>query len=395
MNRDVCSADIRLVEPRKITPTQTSTGSQFFRKHRILFVGPPPRRTPINKWHFTETPYKFTDLKSEVRNKSTRRGGQSVMKANPALTPLTFEPIFVERIWGGRRLESEFGKKLPAQKAIGESWEIVDRSEAQSIVRNGPMRGKTLHELWTQNRHEIFGDVADTPRFPLLLKLLDANQKLSLQVHPPREVARRFGGEPKTEFWYIAATDPGAELYLGFGESITRDQLEKALRHGTAADYVQKVRVQSGDAAFLPAGRLHAVGAGILLIEVQQNSDTTYRVFDWNRVDDKGKPRELHIDQALQCVDFDDVRPRLLLAEGELLLRHDLFEIQKWNLDSPRQIAIRGQFAIACCLTGSLRCADVDLTPGEFFIVPAELRDREVKPTSNQTSLLRITIPKS
>ena len=315
------------------------------------------------------------------------------MNANPALTPLTFEPIFVGRMWGGRRLESEFGKKLPPQKPVGESWEIVDRPEAQSVVRNGPMRGKTLHELWTQHRDEIFGDVPDSPRFPLLLKLLDAHQKLSLQVHPPGEVATRLGGEPKTEFWYIAATEPGAELYLGFREAITREQFEKALRDGTAADHVHKIRVKAGDAAFLPAGRLHAVGAGILLIEIQQNSDTTYRVFDWNRLDDKGKPRQLHIDQALQCVDFEDVRPQLLHSEGELFLRHDLFEIQKWNLDSPREIAIRGRFAIACCLTGSLRCADVDLKPGEFFLVPAQLDNRQLHPRTEETTLLRITIP--
>jgi mannose-6-phosphate isomerase len=315
------------------------------------------------------------------------------MKAIATLTPLTFEPIFVERVWGGWRLESEFGKKLPLQKPVGESWEIVDRPEAQSIVRNGPMRGKTLHELWTHHRDEIFGDVPDSPRFPLLLKLLDAHQKLSLQVHPPREIASRLGGEPKTEFWYIAATEPGAELYLGFREAITREQFEKALRDGTAADHVHKIRVKAGDAAFLPAGRLHAVGAGILLIEIQQNSDTTYRVFDWNRLDDKGKPRQLHIDQALQSVDFDDVRPRLLHPEGELLLRDDLFEIQKWNLDSSREIVARGRFAIACCLTGSLRCADVDLAPGEFFLVPAQLEHRQLHPRTKETTLLRITIP--
>jgi len=308
-------------------------------------------------------------------------------------TPLTFEPIFMERVWGGRRLESEFGKKLPSQRPIGESWEIVDRPEAQSIVRNGLLRGKTLHELWTQYRDEIFGEAPDSSRFPLLLKLLDAHDKLSLQVHPPKRLANRLGGEPKTEFWYIAAADAGAELYLGFRESITRDQFEKALRDGTAADYVHKIRVRTGDTVFLPAGRCHAVGAGILLIEVQQNSDTTYRVFDWNRVDDKGKQRQLHVDQALQCIDFDDVRPRLLQSEGELLLHHDLFEIQKWNLDSPREIVPRGQFAIACCLTGSLRCADVDLTPGEFSLIPAQLQDRQLHPSTDGTTLLRITIP--
>jgi mannose-6-phosphate isomerase len=299
----------------------------------------------------------------------------------------------MERIWGGRRLESEFGKKLPPREPIGESWEIVDRPEAQSILRNGPLRGKTLHELWTQHRDEIFGEVPDAPRFPLLLKLIDARQKLSLQVHPPEGVAERLGGEPKTEFWYVAAAAPGAEIYLGFRESITRDQFEKALRDGTAADHVHKIRIKPGDAAFLPAGRFHAVGASNLLIEIQQNSDTTYRVFDWNRGHDKGKPRHLHIDQALQCINFEDICPELIEPKGELLTRHELFEIQKWNLDSPREVAPPGQFAILCCLSGKLTCANVNLAPGEFFLVPAQLRDRHLKPLATQTSLLRVTIP--
>jgi mannose-6-phosphate isomerase len=307
--------------------------------------------------------------------------------------PLVFESIFMERMWGGRRLASEFGKNLPAQKLIGESWEIVDRPEAQSVVRNGPLRGKTLHELWTQNRNEIFGEVPDSPRFPLLLKLLDAHDKLSLQVHPPEKVANRLGGEPKTEFWYVLGAEPGAELYLGFRESITRDQFEKRLHDGTAADYVHKIRVKPGDAAFLPAGCFHAAGAGNLLIEVQQNSDTTYRVFDWNRADEMGKERQLHVAQALQSIDFNDVRPQLLHTESELLLHHNLFEIRKWNLDSPREIAPRGQFAIAFCLTGSLCCTGVDLKPGEFFLIPAQARDRQLHPRTEATSLLRITIP--
>jgi mannose-6-phosphate isomerase len=299
----------------------------------------------------------------------------------------------MERVWGGRRLESEFGKKLPAQKRIGESWEIVDRPEAQSVVRNGPLRGQTLYELWTQYRAEIFGDVAGSPRFPLLVKLLDAHEKLSLQVHPPEKVANELGGEPKTEFWYIVAADPGSELYLGFRESITRDQFEKALRDGTAAEHVHKIQIKSGDAAFLPSGRLHALGAGNLLIEVQQNSDTTYRVFDWNRMDEEGKPRQLHIEKALECIDFDDVRPRLLRPEGELLLRNDLFEIQKWTLASPREVIARGQFAIVCCLTGSLQCANVRLRPLEFFMIPAQSQERQLQPRSDGTTLLRVTIP--
>ena len=316
------------------------------------------------------------------------------MSRNEVTTPLTFEPIFIERMWGGRRLKSEFYKKLPPHKCIGESWEIVDRSEAQSVVAGGPLGGKTLHELWTQHREEIFGDVPDTLRFPLLIKILDAQEKLSLQVHPPESVASRLGGEPKSEFWYVAAANSDAEIFLGFREPITRDSFEERLRGGTVIDYIHRIAVQSGDAIFLPAGRVHAIGAGTLLIEIQQNSDTTYRVFDWNRADPTtGKQRDLHIQQAIQCIDFEDVQPKLIQSEGELLISHSLFEIRKWNLDKAREAAPLGQFAIVCCLTGNLSCAKASLTPGEIFLIPAHLEDRQLKPLAPNTSLLRITIP--
>jgi mannose-6-phosphate isomerase len=316
------------------------------------------------------------------------------MSRNEVTAPLAFEPIFIERMWGGRRLESEFHKKLPAQKRIGESWEIVDRSEAQSVVAGGPLGGRTLHELWTQKREEIFGDVPDTPRFPLLIKILDAQEKLSLQVHPPENVASRLGGEPKSEFWYVAATDPDAELFLGFREPMTRDRFEERLRDGTVIDHVSRIAVQAGDAVFLPTGRVHAIGAGNLLIEIQQNSDTTYRVFDWNRTDPAtGTKRALHVEQAIQCIDFADVQPKPIQSEGELLISHSLFEIRKWNLDEAREAAPLGQFAIVCCLTGNLSCAKVKLAPGEIFLIPADLGDRQLKPLVPNTSLLRVTIP--
>src|SRR5213592_823129 len=162
--------------------------------------------------------------------------GNRIMSKLNLTTPLTFAPIFMERMWGGRRLESDFGKKLPTNTRIGESWEIADRPEAQSIVANPPLKGKTLHELWTQHRHDIFGDVPETPRFPLLIKLLDAQERLSLQVHPPEEVAAKLGGEPKTEFWYVATADPGAELFLGFRELIRGEQFKRALDKGTVED---------------------------------------------------------------------------------------------------------------------------------------------------------------
>jgi mannose-6-phosphate isomerase len=307
--------------------------------------------------------------------------------------PLTFQPIFMERIWGGRRLETEFRKSLPPNKPIGESWEIVDRPEAQSVVINGPLKGKTLHELWMQDRQGIFGDLPDNERFPLLVKLLDAQEKLSLQVHPPDDVAKILGGEPKTEFWYVAAADPKAELFAGLKTSMTREQFRQALTQGEIADKVHRIRVKAGDAMFLPAGRFHAVGGGNLLVEIQQNSDTTYRVFDWNRAGEPGKTRKLHVDEALQSIDFNDVAPKLEEPKGELLVQDTLFEVQKWNLDEPREIAPPGHFAIAGCLSGSLRCADVDLAPGEFFLVPASLQDRQLHPRAEGTTLLRVTIP--
>jgi mannose-6-phosphate isomerase len=307
--------------------------------------------------------------------------------------PLTFEPIFMERIWGGRRLQTEFGKNLPRHGRIGESWEIVDREEAQSVVRDGPWRGKTLHELWTEHRQEIFGDVPDSARFPLLVKLLDAQEKLSLQVHPPKKAAMLLGGEPKTEFWYVAAADPKAELFVGLRAPTTREAFKDALEQGRIAELVRTIRVKTGDAMFLPAGRFHAVGAGNLLVEIQQNSDTTYRVFDWNRLDEHGKPRALHVDQALESIDFNDCAPTLARADGELLVKHELFEIQKWNLTASREIVSRGQFAIVSCLTGSVRCAGVNLAPGEFFLVPAQVQDRSVAPIDGPATLLRVMIP--
>jgi mannose-6-phosphate isomerase len=308
-------------------------------------------------------------------------------------SPLTFEPIFMERVWGGRRLAKEFSKNLPPNVHIGESWEIVDRPEAQSVVANGPLKGQTLHDLWRQDRESIFGKLPDSERFPLLVKLLDAQEKLSLQVHPPEEIAKILGGEPKTEFWYVAAAEPEAELLVGLREPMTREEFKNALTRGTIADHVHRIPVKAGDAMFLPAGRFHAVGAGNLLVEIQQNSDTTYRVFDWNRSGNSGTPRQLHVDEALQSIDFNDSAPGLVQPRGELLATDELFEVKKWDLNAPREIASSGQFAIVFCIAGGIRCADIDLAPGDFLLVPASLEDRQVKPMKKQTSLLRVTIP--
>ena len=307
--------------------------------------------------------------------------------------PLVFAPLFMERIWGGRRLKTLFAKQLPPGLKIGESWELVDRAEAQSVVREGPARGQTLHGLWTNYRREIFGDVPGAPRFPLLIKLLDAREKLSLQVHPPAQIAADLNGEPKTEFWYIADAEPDAELYVGLKRDVSRESFARALRNGTAEEHVHRLRVRAGDAMFLPSGRLHAIGAGNVIVEIQQNSDTTYRVFDWNRLEANGQPRQLHVEQSLRSIDFDDYAPGLVAAPEEALLRDPLFAIDRWNLVEARAVTPGGQFAIVACLSGKVECAGASLRPGEIFLVPAALEDRQLRPAAPETALLRVTLP--
>jgi mannose-6-phosphate isomerase len=309
------------------------------------------------------------------------------------IQPLVFEPLFMERVWGGRRLETLYGKRLPSAALIGESWEIVDRPEAQSVVHEGPLRGETLHNLWCKQREAIFGKVPDIARFPILAKLLDAQENLSLQVHPPAKIAKKLGGESKSELWYVADAAPKARMYAGVKKGATRAVFEKAIEKGKVEGHLHSIDVATGDAIFLPSGRLHALGGGNLLVEIQENSDTTYRVFDWNRVK-KGRPRrEMHIAQAMQCIDFGDVEPALLRPAGESLVRHELFEIDKWVLGAEREIAELGRFAIVVCLTGELACAGRQFKAGDFFLVPAELEDRAVRPKGENVSLLRVMMP--
>jgi mannose-6-phosphate isomerase len=314
--------------------------------------------------------------------------------AKPKLTqPLVFEPLFMERVWGGRRLESLYGKRLPSAALIGESWEIVDRPEAQSVVHEGPLRGLTLHELWTEHRSAIFGNVPDTPRFPILAKMLDAQENLSLQVHPPAKVAKMLGGESKTELWYVADAAAKARLYAGVKKGATRAAFEKALEQGKVEQYLHSLDVAPGDAIFLPSGRLHALGGGNLIVEIQENSDTTYRVYDWNRAQKGRAPREMHIAQAMQCIDFDDCEPGLLQPAGDSLVKNELFEIDKWELREDREIGELGRFVMVVCLTGQLAVAGSKFKPGDFFLVTAQLEDRVIRPIGKNASLLRVMLP--
>jgi mannose-6-phosphate isomerase len=303
------------------------------------------------------------------------------------LYPLTFQPIFKERVWGGRNLERLYRKALPPAVPIGESWEITDRPDAASVVANGPLAGKDLRWLMEHYPKELLGNArTQNGRFPLLIKLLDAQEKLSLQVHPPARVAARSGGEPKTEMWYIADARPGAELYAGLRRGVTRAEFERRINDGTVADCFHRLPVKPGDVMFLPSGRVHAIGAGLVILEIQQNSDTTYRVFDWNRPGLDGQPRELHVEQSLQCIDFDDFEPSLAKIEAQRDEDGGI-ELRTLAIDPLFSVTaikvLRGEIFKLCggsveiigVLEGTLnvvhRDGETQLAPGQFCLKPA------------------------
>ena len=307
--------------------------------------------------------------------------------------PLVFEPLFMERIWGGRRLETLLGKRLQPGVRIGESWEIVDREDAQSVVHEGLLRGLTLNELWTRQRETIFGPgLADTPRFPLLFKILDAQDRLSVQVHPPAAVAARLGGEPKTEMWFILDALLDSDLYAGLKRDVTRADFEASLHDGTVAEKIHSFPIKAGDAMFIPSGRIHAIGAGNLIVEVQQNSDTTYRVFDWNRRGADGKPRELHVAESLESIDFADPEPCIAQPDGDVVVECEFFRVEKWTLDQPRISTGKG-FAVFSVIDGSVRCGGREFPRGAFFLLPSSAADREIQPVTPGASVLRTTVP--
>ena len=320
------------------------------------------------------------------------------------LYPLTFHPIFKERVWGGREMERLYGKKLPPGTPIGESWEISDRPGDASVIANGPLAGKNLRWLMENHRAELLGDAkpANENRFPLLCKILDAREKLSLQVHPPASKAAELGGEPKTEIWFIADAAPGAELFVGIKRGVTRAEFEKKIRTGEVAECFHRVPVHAGDAMFLPSGRVHAIGAGLVIFEIQQNSDTTYRVFDWNRAGLDGKPRELHVAQSLASIDFNDFEPKLVetqfVADGKIqkraLVNDPLFNVETWKLNSgagsllqPKKLQIiavpNGELEIKSGATA------VKLSAGQFSLIPVSLERTEILAKS-AAALLRV-----
>jgi mannose-6-phosphate isomerase len=314
------------------------------------------------------------------------------------LYPLTFHPISKERVWGGREMERLYQKKLPAGRPIGESWEISDRPGDVSVIANGPLAGKNLRWLMENHRAELLGDAkpANENRFPLLCKILDAREKLSLQVHPPAPGAVELGGEPKTEMWFIADAAPGAELFVGLKRGVTRAEFEKKVATGEVAECLHRVPVRAGDAMFLPSGRVHAIGAGLVIFEIQQNSDTTYRVFDWNRVGLDGKPRELHVAQSLASIDFNDFEPALVQSKftGDRsikrrpLVNDPLFNVEAWRMNAgTNRLMEPEKLQIVAATNGRLEIqagsTALNLSAGQFCLIPAGLERTEISARSD------------
>ena len=292
--------------------------------------------------------------------------------------PLKFKPIFKQRIWGGQKLREFFGKDIPPFDKIGESWELADLANGESVVANGRLAGQTLSSILAKYPKEITGDENFTPPFPLLIKFLDAEDILSVQVHPDAKTCKQMGtGQPKTECWYIISAATDAVIYKGLKKGVTKKDFAEGIRDGSVAELLEKVPVKAGQCHFLPAGTAHAIGAGLLIAEIQTPSDTTYRVFDWNRVDAAGKSRQLHIEQALQSIHFDAAGDNLTVTQSGRLVDCEYFRIDKHVEGKGGELLFpAGKMRTVIVLAGSGKISGTEQIPVEFkagdcLLVPA------------------------
>jgi len=313
------------------------------------------------------------------------------------LYPLKFKSIYKERIWGGRTLQTAFEKDLPDAVKIGESWELADLPEDKSVVINGALAGKTLRDVVTQYTEELTGQAGFPLPFPLLIKLLDAQDVLSVQVHPDHATCQRTGqGDPKTECWYIVDAQPGACIYKGLVPGATKAQFKDAIDNGTVEELLIKLPVQLGECHFLPTGTVHAIGAGLLIAEIQLPSDTTYRVFDWNRVDDHGQARELHIDQATDSIHFDPSDDDLTVKSIGRLVDCEFFKVDKGHqVPGAEMLVSPGILKVHMILSGHGVYSDSDNShetykPGDCIVLPAMYEG--VMKAQTETTFLVITL---
>ena len=272
------------------------------------------------------------------------------------LYPLLFQPVLKDYIWGGRNLANKLGRKLP-EGIIAESWEVAAHPDGDSVVRNGAYAGRTLSELQAELGLALCGSrsawAEERGKFPLLVKLLDANQNLSVQVHPDDDYAQKYEGDElgKTEMWVVLHAEPGACVQLGVKADTEPDTFRQAIADGHLEPFLHYIPVKSGDFVDVPAGSLHAIMGGLIIAEIQQNSNTTYRVYDWNRLGHDGKPRPLHVDKAIDVINFDQVEPALPSAE----LIKEGAGCQHWRLVQNRYFTVeRLELAAGSSFTG--RC---------------------------------------
>ena len=319
--------------------------------------------------------------------------------STPPLYPLRFRPILRRYLWGGRRLEDGLGKHLAPGNDWAESWEICDRGTDQSVVEFGPLAGTTLGQLVTQRGDELLGRHHPQPAFPLLLKFLDACQTLSVQVHPDDARAEKLDppDSGKTEAWVVLEAKPGSLIYAGLKTGVDRTALAEAIRQGRCADCLHSCEPSPGDCIFVPAGTVHALGAGLLVAEIQQSSDVTYRLFDWNRVGTDGKPRPLHIEQGLDAVDFrrGPVMPKqprpTERPQVSRLVECKQFVLDRWEFDSPLPTDDDRRCHVLAVLKGGVQIEgdplSATLSRGDVVLLPASLGGVSLTPQGKATLL--------
>ena len=323
------------------------------------------------------------------------------------LYPLKFEPILKEKVWGGNALSKKYNKDLHNLQNIGESWEISGVQGNLSVVNNGFLAGNNIEELIEVYMGDITGDSLFDKfgnEFPLLIKFIEAREDLSIQVHPGDKMAKeRHNAYGKTEMWYILESEENAKIYTGFREGVTKEMYEESLKNGNLTDLLNIEKAEKGDTFFTPAGRIHAIGAGTVLVEIQQTSDITYRISDWNRTAEGESKRELHLDLALDAIDFSETSKRKKIKtepeinSNKLLVNCEYFNtsILRFSEKIFREYYYNDSFVIFICLEGEFKiCWDnlsENVTRGETVLLPAMIKEITLEP-SGESKILEVFV---
>jgi mannose-6-phosphate isomerase len=322
------------------------------------------------------------------------------------LYPLKFEPVLKEKVWGGNALVSRYNKKPTGSQHIGESWELSAVADNQSVISNGFLTGNNIGELIEVYMGDIIGDIIFEKfgnEFPLLIKFIEACEDLSVQVHPGNKLAKeRHHAFGKTEMWYILESEKGSKIYTGFKEGVTKEMYQEALGNGKLTDLLNVETSEADDIFFTPAGRVHAIGAGTVLVEIQQTSDITYRIFDWNRKSSGKEKRELHTDLALDAIDFtasgkNKIRKEPEFNKTENLISCEFFNTNIISFNTPinKEYYIIDSFVVYICIEGEFlihwETNSEKVTKGETVLLPAMIKEVILEPVG-KARLLEIFI---